>query len=289
MSSSAAEACYLRGRELFHRSSRGNYALAKEKFAEAIALDPNYAPAYAGIAAVDAFLFIDYSMEDAIESLLANSDKALALDPNLAMARASRGLALSAGRRYAEAEVELERAVALDPNLYEAHYFYGRCCYVQGKLEETVRHWQRASEVNPNDFQAAVLLTQVYFTLNQRDNELNAARRGLERAEQELARNPDNARAAYLGANALSVMGQVERAKEWSARALAIDPTDVMTSYNIACQSVAFGDYDRAFDLLENLLPRSSRDTKAWTLQDSDFNELHDLPRWQKVLELAGS
>jgi len=287
MTASEAHTYYLSGQELFHRNARRHYDRAKEMFAKAIALDPQYAQAYAAIADVDAFLFIDYSMEDALDSVLVNSDKALAIDPNLAEARATRGLALSAKRRYAEAEAEFERALALNPDLYEAHYFYGRSCYVQGKLEETARHWERASEVNPNDFQASVLLTQVYFTLNQRDNELNAARRGLERAEQELARNPDNARAAYLGANALSVMGKVAEANEWSARALAIDPDDIMTSYNIACQSVCFGEYDRAFDLLESLLPRASRDTKVWTLQDSDFNELRDLPRWQKVVELT--
>ncbi|WP_395020059.1 tetratricopeptide repeat protein [Dongia sp.] len=289
MKPSEAHTCYLSGQELFHRNSRRNYVRAKDMFSKAIALDPGYAQAYAGIADVDAFLFIDYSMEGALDGVLVNSDKALALDPNLAEARATRGLALSGKRRYAEAEAEFERAIALNSELYEAHYFYGRCCYVQGKLEETARHWTRASEVNPNDFQAQVLLTQVYFSLNQRDNELNAARRGLERAEQELARNPENVRAAYLGANALSVLGQVEQAKEWSTRALAIDPTDVMTSYNIACQSVAFGEFDRAFDLLESLLPRASRDTKVWTLQDSDFNELRDLPRWQKVVELTSA
>jgi adenylate cyclase len=278
---------YLKGRELFHRGSARYYELAKEMFAKAIALDPNYARAYAGSADCDSFLFIDYSREIAIESILANCAKALELDPNLAEARASRGLALSASQRYPEAEAEFENAIALNSNLFEAHYFFGRCCYVQGKLQETAKHWERASEIKPDDCQASVLLTQVYETLGRPEDELKAARRGVERAEKEMLRNPENARAAYLGANALAKLGQHERARNWSERALAIDPTDVMTNYNVACQYVAQGELDRALDLLENLLPRASRDIKAWVLQDSDFNPLHALPRWQTVLELT--
>ena len=278
---------YLKGRELFHRGSAQNYELAKEMFARAIALDPNYARAYAGMADCDSFLFVDHSREIAVESILENCAKALALDPNLAEARASRGLALSASQRYPEAEAEFERAIALNSNLFEAYYFLGRCCYVQGKLEETAGNWERASEIKPDDYQAAVLLTQVYDALGRGDNAMNAARRGVERAEKELARNPENARAAYLGANALVKLGEHERARDWSDRALAIDPTDVMTNYNVACQYCAQGELNRAFDLLEKLLPRASWDVKAWVLQDSDFNPLHTLPRWQKMLALT--
>ena len=61
------------------------------------------------------------------------SEKALALDNGLAEAHASRGAALSAVKRYAEAETEFEKAISLDPNSFEAHYFYARACVFQGK------------------------------------------------------------------------------------------------------------------------------------------------------------
>ena len=101
---------YLRGREHFHRGSRSSYQLAKRMFAKAIELDPLYARAYAGLADCDSFLYMDYS-EDVAADMLKNSETALELEKDLVEAHASRGLALSIARRYAEAEREF--AVAL--------------------------------------------------------------------------------------------------------------------------------------------------------------------------------
>ena len=170
-------------------------------------------------------------------AILANSAKALDLESGLAEAHASRGLALSVGARYAEAEKAFEQSIAINPNLFEAHYFYARALYPQGKLEQAAYHYERAAEINPDDYQSAVLLMQVYKSLKMPDKEIEAARRGAKRAERELVKHPENPRPAYLGANALAFLGETERAKEWSARALAIDPDDVLTQYNVACLS----------------------------------------------------
>jgi adenylate cyclase len=278
---------YLRGREFFHRTSKSYYVLAKRMFAKAIELDPLYARAYAGIADCDSFLFLTYDEKVSRDAILANSAKALELEGGLAEAHASRGLALSVGQQYEEAEKEFEQAIASNPNLFEAHYFYARACFAQGKLEQAAHHYERAVAIKPDDYQSVVLLTQVYHTLGQGDEELEMARKGVELAERELAKNPENPRPAYLGANALAVLGEFERAKEWAARALAIDPDDLLTQYNIACFCCYVGEFDRALNLLEALLPRANHETKAWVLQDSDFDPIHDHPRWQKVLELA--
>ncbi|MER8530346.1 MULTISPECIES: adenylate/guanylate cyclase domain-containing protein [unclassified Mesorhizobium] len=278
---------YLRGREFFHRTSKTYYVLAKRMFGKAIELDPLYARAYAGIADCDSFLFLNYDEKVSLESILANSGKALDIESGLAEAHASRGLALSVGQRYEEAEKEFEQAIASDPNLFEAHYFYARACYAQGKLKAAAHHYERAAEIKPDDYQSVLLLMQVYRSLGRPEDERDAARRGVERAERELAKYPENPRPAYLGANALALIGETERAKEWSARALAIDPDDLLTQYNTACLCCHFGEFDRAFDLLERLLPHANHETKAWVKQDSDFAPLHEHPRWQRVLELA--
>ena len=94
----------------------------------------------------------------AIDSILATSAKALALDDQLAEAHASRGLALSLGKRYEEATAEFERAIALDPNSFEAHYFYARACVTQGKLERAATLFERAAENKPDDYQSLCLL-----------------------------------------------------------------------------------------------------------------------------------
>jgi adenylate cyclase len=278
---------YLRGREFFHRTSKTYYVLAKRMFGKAIELDPLYARAYAGIADCDSFLFLNYHEKVSLESILANSGKALDIESGLAEAHASRGLALSVGQRYEEAEKAFEKSIASDPNLFEAHYFYARACYAQGKLKQAAHHYERAAEIKPDDYQSVLLLMQVYHSLGRPEDERDAARRGVGRAERELAKYPENPRPAYLGAYALAVLGETERAKEWCARALAIDPDDLLTQYNTACLCCYFGELDRALDLLERLLPHANHETKAWVKQDSDFAPLHEHPRWQRVLELA--
>src|SRR5947199_6557364 len=138
---------YLRGREFLHRHSKSYYQLARRMFAKAVELDPLYARAYAGIADCDSFLFLHYHLDVGIDSILATSAKALALEEGLAEAHASRGLALSLGKRYDEAMAEFEQAIALDPNSFEAHYFYARACITQGKLDRAAALFERAAEI----------------------------------------------------------------------------------------------------------------------------------------------
>jgi adenylate cyclase len=281
---------YLRGRQFIQRRSKAYYQLARQMFAKAVELDPLYARAYAGIADCDSFLFLHYHVEDiAIEDILATSAKALALDSGLAEAHASRGLALSLEKRYDEATAEFEQAIALDPNSFEGHYFYGRACFTQGKLERAAALFERVAEVKPDDYQALILLIQIYRSLGRDADQKSAAQRGVERAERDLTLHPDNPRSAYLGAAALVVLGENDRAREWLSRALAIDPHDIWTQYNAACIYTNLGDIERAFDVLERVLPHAGYELKhGWIKHDSDLDPLRNHPRYQKILELIG-
>jgi adenylate cyclase len=281
---------YLRGRQFSERRSKAYYQLARQMFAKAVELDPLYARAYAGIADCDSFLFLHYHVEDiAIEDILATSAKALALDSGLAEAHASRGLALSLEKRYDEATAEFEQAIALDPNSFEGHYFYGRACFTQGKLERAAALFERVAEVKPDDYQSLILLIQIYRSLGRDAEQKSAAQRGVERAERDLTLHPDNPRSAYLGAAALVVLGETDRAREWLSRALAIDPHDIWTQYNAACIYTSLGDIERAFDVLERVLPHAGYELKhGWIEHDSDLDPLRNHPRYQKILELIG-
>ena len=278
---------YLRGRQFMQRHSKSNYQLARRMFAKAVELDSLYARAYAGIADCDSFLFLHYHLEASVDSILATSAKALSLDDKLAEAHASRGLAFSLDRRYDEATSEFEKAIALDPNSFEAHYFYGRACVTQGKFERAATLFERAAENKPDDYQSECLLIFVYRALGRERDGENAARRGVERAERALISHPEDARAAYLGANALAVLGEGDRAREWAARALAIDPDDVLIQYNVACVYSLLGDIDQAFDLLERLLPNAGHELRrGWIKHDSDLDPLRSHQRYQKILEV---
>ena len=277
---------YLQGREFFHRGTKADYDRAKAMFAKAIALDPAYARAYAGLADCDAFLYMDYN-EDVAAEVLRNSELALALESSLVEARASRGLALSIARRYGDAEREFERAAALDPDHFELQFFHGRSCYAQGLLEETARHWERAAEIRPDDYQSLILLNQVYASLERQADAVRAGLRGVERAEREFTRNPENPRPAYLIATALAKLGEVERAENWANTALAMAPDDYLTQYNIACYYSVCGKFDQAIAALGKLLPLSKADMKDWILGDSDLDPLHADPRWEGIKQLA--
>jgi adenylate cyclase len=277
---------YLRGRQFLHRRSKSYLLLAKRMFAKAVELDPLYAQAYAGIADCDSFLFLHYNADVSIDDILATSAKALDLKDGLAEAHASRGLALSLRGRYSEAMAEFDRAIALDATLFEAYYFYARACFSRGELDEAARLFQRAAEIKPDDYQTLLVLIGVLRSLGREPEMKKAAREGVARAERELTLHPENPRPAYLGAIGLVALDEIDRAKEWAARALAIDPDDVLTQYNVACFCALVGEFERAIDLLLGLLPRAGHQTKEWVKHDSDLDPIRDNPRFVEVLQL---
>jgi adenylate cyclase len=277
---------YLRGRQFLHRHSKSYYQLARRMFAKAVELDPAFARAYAGIADCDSFLFLHYHENVAVDSILAMSAQALALDDKLAEAHASRGLALSLVQRYPEAMAEFERAIELDPNSFEAHYFYGRACFAQDRPAEAAAQFERAAALKPDDYQSPAMLVMIYRAIGRERDVAGAARKVVGIAEQELGKHPENPRPAYLGAGALIELGERDRAREWISRAMATDPDDVLTQYNVACVYSKLGELEVAFDLLERLLPHANHETKSWVRHDPDFNALRTQPRYARVLEL---
>jgi adenylate cyclase len=279
---------YLRGRDFFNRLSKRYFQLARRMFAKAVELDPAYARAYAGIADCDSFLVFWYREDIAIDTILDTSAKALALDDKLAEAHASRGVALSLLHQYEQATAEFEQAIALGPNSYEAHYLYARASFAQGELERAAALFERASEIKPDDYQSVCLLIQVYRSLGRAEDSKDAARRGVKLAERELTLHAEDPRPAHLGIAALLELGEKDRAREWIARALAIDPDDPLTQYNLACGYTNLGDIDAAFDLLERSLPRAGPEIRQWIKHDSDLDPLRIHPRYQKILELIG-
>jgi adenylate cyclase len=279
---------YLRGRDFLHRRSKHYSRIARQMFAKAVALDPKYARAYAGMADCDSFLYLNYRVGVPIDGLLATTDKALSLDDTLAEAHASRGMALSAAQRYDEAKGEFEKAIGLDPNLFEAHYYYARASFAEGKIELATRLFERASGIRPDDYQSVCLRIHTYRSLGRIKESKEAARLGLQLAERELALHPDDPRPAHLGAGALFELGEMERAREWVARALAIDPDDPLTLYNVACGYTKLGEFDAAFEMLERSIRGGGPELANWVKHDSDLDGLRSDPRYQKFIESVG-
>jgi adenylate cyclase len=276
---------YLRGRQFSHEWTKSYLLLARRMFSKAAELDPNYARAYAGIADCDSALHVWRAAEVSMAGVLEMSAKALALDPSLAEAHASRGLALNESERYEEAIAEFDRALELDPNLYEANFFYARFLSERGDFETAAQLFERAAEIRPDDYLSPIFLTTLCRSLGRDADVKGWARLALERAEHALHLRPENSGPAYRGAVVLAHLGERERARDWAARALAIDPEDTIAQYNIACMHAILGEVEQAVDLLEEVLPLSSNSQLLWHKNDSDLDAVRDHPRYQKLLK----
>jgi non-specific serine/threonine protein kinase len=276
---------YLRGRQFFHQFRRKGFEFAQQMFERAIEIDPNYARAYAGIADCCSFLYTYWhASSNTLEQADAASRKALELDPELADAHASRGLAVSLRKEYDEAAKEFEAAIRLDPKLFEGYYFYARAMFAQGKTEEAVGLYEKASQVNPDDYQSPALLATALTGLGRKADSEAARRRALQIIEKHLELHPDDARALYMGAGSLCALGERQRALEWTRRALAIEPDDPGVLYNVACNYSLLGRPEEAIDSLERAI-NNGFGFKQWIEHDSDLDPLRDIPRFQALLK----
>ena len=275
---------YLRGRQLFHQRRPETLDAAEDMYRRAIALDPNYALAYAGLADCSVFRAQDHrGGEEALAQAESASRRALELDPNLAEAHASRGLTLSHQKHWTEAEAEFEEAVRLDPTLYEAPYYYGRTLQSQGKLERAVEMYELAVSLRPDEYQTLSYLAMAYQAIGDKERLDDASRRMVAAAEHALALNPGDSRALYLGAINLQRLGQGGRAQEWAERALKLDPSHPVMLYNIGCFHSVAGRVDLAIDHLERAIELGFLN-RAWYLTDSDLANVRAHPRFQALI-----
>ncbi len=275
---------YLRGRQFQHQHREKSLQFSRRMFQRAAEVDPTFARAYAGMADCSSMLYRWWDRSDAnLSQAESASQKALELAPDLGEAHASRGLALTLRKQYAEAEAEFETAIKLDPTLFEAYYFYARACFEQGKLEPAAQMFEKASEVRSEDFQALGLLSQVYAGLGRKEEEENARRRTVAKVEKHLELYPDDARALYFGAGDVGMMGDRQRAVEWLERALAVDPGDSGVLYNVGCVYALIGETDKALGCLEQAVLRGYA-YREWIENDSDLQSVRDHPRFKKLL-----
>jgi adenylate cyclase len=274
---------YLRGRQFFHEWTKSYLLLARRMFSKAVELDPRYARAFAGIANCDSALYAWHAADVSLDDILEMSAKALALDPNLAEAYAAQGLVLYHYGRYAEAIAEFERALTHDPSLYEANFFYALLLNTQGDCAAAAKLFERAAEVRPDDYRSPNHLFGIYRALDRPIDQMRWAQIGLERAERALELHPESSGPAHRGAVALAHLGERDRAKEWAARALAIDPGENIAHYNVACVYSLLGELDQAMDHLERVVPQLSPELMKWLEKDSDLDAVRCHPRYQKL------
>jgi serine/threonine-protein kinase len=143
---------YLKGRHYWHQRTSSALQLAARLFEQVIALDPDYALAYAGLAdcysidRVYGWFPADTAQPPAREAVA----RAMALDPGLAEVHSAQALyTMYFERHWRGAIDQLKRAIALNPRLAIAHAYLGMCLACDGRVAEAVVAGEQAIALEP--------------------------------------------------------------------------------------------------------------------------------------------
>src|SRR5208282_962073 len=173
----AAYEAYLKGRNEWYKGTEHDSLEARQYFEQAAELDPNYAPAYAGLA--DYYWLTDelppgIKMPKARQYAL----KALEIAPNLADAHTSLGaVRFLADWNWPEAEREYKRALQLDPGNVEAHRLYADYLSETGRAGEALAEIRRAQELDPLSISTQIMLGWTWYFARRYDEAIEQCRK----------------------------------------------------------------------------------------------------------------
>ena len=188
-----ARSYYLTGNHGDPRQSEAIERLTRR----AVDLDPGYAQAWALLASAQTNLRRVHGRPgDGGQAAL---DRALALDPDLAEARAIKAQMLSEAGQTDEAAAEIAAALRLNPESYEVNLQAGYLDYSQGRLEDAVRYYEKAAALIETDLRAPFMLVSCYTALRDGENTRRVARFTLERVEKAVAQDRSNGIAIGTG------------------------------------------------------------------------------------------
>jgi TolB-like protein/Tfp pilus assembly protein PilF len=305
---------YLQGRFYWNKREEKDFRKAVDYYNQAIAIDPNYALAYAGLADTYALLSSFGFMPPAEATPKANEfarrallldetlagphttlayvllqydhdfagaerefKRAIELDPNYATAHQWHGEMLVDVGRFDEAFVEIRRALELEPLSLPINWDYGRFLYMARRYDESLAQHKKTIELDPGFARAHRTLAEVYRVKNDYANALD------ERAKFfELVGQPQNA-----------ALIRATFAKEgWTGfLRLVISENSPLTDSNnhwaIAKAYVNLGEKEKAFAEL-NRAYENRISSVLWLKVEPQFDPLRSDPRFQQLLQKMG-
>ncbi len=291
-----------------------NPMMARRHFERAVAIDPRYAEPYAGLAEtyIAAGFFINpLAPMEVFPRVKELTTKAIELDPNLASAYVSRGVArVHSEWDWKAAEADFQRAIELNPSLSAAHHWYAHLLLALDRIDESVAESDRASQLDPDNVmwgscvgwhclyarQYDASIAQLQKVIRTRPNHF-LAHLYLGRAYEATGRHPQaiasfrtavsqsGASATVLAAmaNALARGGERKEAEEILASLLERSETEYVSAYDIAVIHAGLGDADAAFEWLE----KSYLERSAWLAHikwDERFADLRTDPRFASLI-----
>jgi tetratricopeptide (TPR) repeat protein len=307
-----AQDLYIRGRFLMDRHHEGALRESVTSFERAIARDPQFAAAYAGMA--DAYnMLAQYGYlapPEAMEKARGLANKALSLDPNLAEGHISLAAVIEAyDWNWAAAEREYKRALELSPSLASANLWYGMFLRDQGRVDEALPMLRRAAmltpvseitsvnlahalmakgnfasaleqaelaaELNPKSVSTQLLLSSIYRSLA-RKNDAEAA---LLRAEEAAS---DNAHGLSVLARIYTRTGRNEKSALLIKRLEELASQRYVSPFDLATVSLVMGDEDRALALFQEAYRQ--RSSGMIFLNEKSFASVQKKEQFQQLL-----
>jgi len=305
---------YLRGLTLLAARA---VAEAVDAFQRAVTIDPDYAQAWAALAEAQALLpaYGATAPQIAYTNSLESARRALALNPDTALAYVAQGMVYSDQMRWADADRALQRALTLAPGDAEVLNQYGQFLDGIGELEPALKVFDRALQRDPLSGISAAIRVQLRLLLHHYDAATATAQ-----MEKLLAEHPDSLfvhRAATITYLALQRYPEAETQIRAAAmlngadpdpKALLVrgiaDPTWRVRAVQSLETSPANADFprdgivhafflvqlrerDRALAALEDMAVNRNS-TIPQLLWNSAFDPIRDDPRFKAVLKKIG-
>jgi TolB-like protein/Tfp pilus assembly protein PilF/class 3 adenylate cyclase len=312
-----AHELYLKGRYFWSRRNGVNLQKAANYFQEAIAKDPNYALAYAGLAdchvLLPAYAGLGSYPKDELPKALAAARKAVELDGALAEAHTSLARVLASTLQLPAAEAEFKRALELNDEYATAHQWFGECLQSQGKLQEALAELERARELDPLSLVINSLVGFALDTVGKSDEAIAHLHKTIEMDpnffnSHDLLGNVlehngrlreaivEYEKSHSLGADPISdanlarayyLVGRKAEAQQLWDKLKALSEKQYVPAYSLALVQLGFGDKDGALRSLEKSYedhaPFDSVDL-GWILVDHRLDPLRSDPRFKKLI-----
>jgi len=308
---------FLRGLSYFKSWTRESFQKAIESFDKAIALDPHYASAYAGLAeSYTEVSMLSSSSEPWITKAREAVHKALDLDDALGNAHNSLAIIkLYYDLDYEGAEREFKRAITLDPGSAHIHMWYGWYLGSMGRFDEGLKEYKRAQELDPLSGLIDFGIGAIFHWSRQPERAIEQFRRVIELnpnlliaysflAEayvekgdfrsaiatiENASRAPNDHFMLTTLAYAYGRAGERHKALEILSELEKQSSQEYKPAFHIAQIYLGLGDNEQALASLEEV--RAGEDRSAWLLWsgvDPKFDPLRSDPRFQELLRRIG-
>ena len=245
----AAQDLYSRGRYLLDRQTETALHQSADCFRQAIARDPSFAAAWAGLAdALDNLVQYGFvPPRDGMEEARRAAERSLSLDPHLAEGYVALAAITEAyDWDFKKAESQYRRAVELNPGLPAAHLWYGMFLRDQGRLTEAMPELRRAEQMEPMSVMASMNLAYALHLAKDSAAAMEMAKRSAEL-------NPELPLADLLLANIDRVQSNNDEAESMLDHALTLSTGNAHALSILACTYARLGRKEESESLLQQL------------------------------------